>query len=181
MYSCIDSRLDLDVRMLVNCAIPISRLKRRGWVWVREYEKLQMRMFWPGQWFWQHSDRRKYTPNLITVSLQLRHASTCLRKYSSRPWTFQQPISRETVSLYEFIDSFRYTSHTFSPLELCNHWERLSARIGSLYLTAFQNGDIPPERFLLVNELPPVVRCHWSTDKSNNWTIVIEAELFSNV
>ena len=76
MYSCIDSRLDLDVRMLVNCAIPISRLKRRGWVWVREYEKLQMRMFWPVQWFWQHSDGRKYTPSLRTVSLQLQHAST---------------------------------------------------------------------------------------------------------
>ena len=30
---------------------------------------------------------------------------------------------------------------------------------GSLYLTAFENGDIPPEGFLLVNELPTVVRC----------------------
>ena len=44
---------------------------------------------------------------------------------------------------------------------------------GSLYLTAFENGDIPPEGFLLVNELPTVVRCRWSADKSNNWTIVI--------
>ena len=45
---------------------------------------------------------------------------------------------------------------------------------GSLYLTAFENGDIPPGGFLLVNELQTVVRCrcHWS----NNWSIVIEAE-----
>ena len=44
---------------------------------------------------------------------------------------------------------------------------------GSLYLTAFKNGNIQPEGFLLVNELPTVVRCRWSADKSNNWTIVI--------
>ena len=46
----------------------------------------------------------------------------------------------------------------------------------NLYWTAFENGDIAPEGFLLVNELPAVVRCRWSVDKSNNWSIVIEAE-----
>ena len=42
-------------------------------------------------------------------------------------------------------------------------------------MTAFENGDIPPKGFLLVNELPTVVRCRWSADKSNNWSIVNES------
>ena len=58
------------------------------------------------------------------------------------------------------------------------HWNSATIDIvlvqgGSLYLTAFENGNIQPEGFLLVNELPTVVRCRWSADKSNNWTIVI--------
>ena len=47
----------------------------------------------------------------------------------------------------------------------------------SLYLTAFENGDISREGFLLVNELPVCrTNCRWSADNSNNWSIVIEAE-----
>ena len=61
------------------------------------------------------------------------------------------------------------------------HWnsatiDNVLVQEGSLYLTAFENGDIPHEGFLLVNELPTVVPCRWSADKSNIWSIVIEAE-----
>ena len=59
------------------------------------------------------------------------------------------------------------------------HWNSGSIDIvlvqgGSLYLTAFENGDIQPEGFLLVNELPTVVRCRWSADKSKK--LLLEAE-----
>ena len=61
------------------------------------------------------------------------------------------------------------------------HWnsatiDNVLVQEGSLYLTAFKNGDIPHEGFLLVNELPTVVRCRWDADKSNIWSIVIDAE-----
>ena len=61
------------------------------------------------------------------------------------------------------------------------HWnsatiDKVLVQGGSLYLSAFENVNIQHEGFLLVNELPTVVRCRWDADKSNIWSIVIDAE-----
>ena len=69
------------------------------------------------------------------------------------------------------------TAHTVSFL----HWnsatiDNVLVQGGGLYLTVFENGNIPPEGFLLVNRLPIVVRWRWYADKSSNWLIVIKNE-----
>ena len=49
---------------------------------------------------------------------------------------------------------------------------RQQSTLCSMYLNAFENGDIPHEGFLTMNDLPSVV--HWSEDESKSNSLSIE-------
>ena len=81
----------------------------------------------------------------------IHHVFTFSWKYLSRPWRFQWSVSRKAVLFHEFVSAL--------------------VQGGNMYLSACNNGLIPREGFLSLNNLPTVVCCRWLEDKSNNSSI----------
>ena len=98
----------------------------------------------------------------------IHHVFTFSWKYSSRPWRFQWPVSRKTVLFHEFVSAVNSTNYSSYRVEFDNHPDNVLVQGDNMYLNACNNGLIPREGFLSLNNLPTVVCCRWLEDKSNN-------------